>query len=190
MLYTGLRRGELTALLWSDIDFSEKMITVNKSYSYKTHAIKSTKTAAGNRVVPIPDVLLGYLENLPKTSFLVFPNTVGNYMTDAAWERLWQSYMSVLNRKYGDFVHTPRDRRKALPVVIDTFTPHCLRHTYATMLYDAGVDVLTAKEYLGHTDIKTTLSIYTHLSRERSSTDIDKFNRFLQQDTLAKVVQS
>ena len=65
-------------------------------------------------------------------------------------------------------------------MVIDTFTPHCLRHTYATMLYDAGVDVLTAKEFLGHSDIKTTLSIYTHLSAEKSKTDIGKLNQYLQ----------
>lgn len=182
MLYAGLRRGELTALLWTDVDFAAKTITVNKSYSYKAKAVKSTKTAAGTRIVPIPEPLLRYLEGLPKASLLVFPNTAGRYMTDAAWERLWRSYMLTLNRKYGDFIHVQTDTRKALPMVIDTFTPHCLRHTYATMLYDAGVDVLTAKEYLGHTDIKTTLSIYTHLSHERSSSDLDKFNRYLQQD--------
>ena len=88
--------------------------------------------------------------------------------------------MRALNRKYGNFIGAPSDKRKALPVVISTFTPHCLRHTYATMLYDAGVDVLTAKEFLGHSDIKTTLSIYTHLSAEKSQSDIGKLNKYLQ----------
>ena len=180
MLYTGLRRGELTALLWSDIDLTAKTITVNKSYSYKAKSLKSTKTAAGTRIVPIPDVLADYLRALPKTSMLVFPNTGGSYMSDSAWERLWRYYMSALNRKYGNFVGIVSNKRKSLPMVIDTFTPHCLRHTYATMLYDAGVDVLTAKEFLGHSDIKTTLSIYTHLSAEKSKTDIGKLNQYLQ----------
>ena len=180
MLYTGLRRGELTALSWSDVDLTAKTITVNKSYSYKAKSLKSTKTAAGTRIVPIPDVLADYLRELPKTSMLVFPNKDGSYMSDTSWQKLWDSYMRVLNRKYGNFIGAPADKRKALPMVIDTFTPHCLRHTYATMLYDAGVDVLTAKEFLGHSDIKTTLSIYTHLSAEKSQSDIGKLNQYLQ----------
>ena len=61
----------------------------------------------------------------------------------------------------------------------DPFTAHQLRHTYATMLYDAGVDVLTAKELLGHTDIKTTLDIYTHLSKERRLKSVTTFDDFV-----------
>ena len=128
----------------------------------------------------MPDILADYMRHMPKKSTLVFPNTVGGYMSNSAWDKLWHSYMLCLNKKYGCFIGTAADRRKTLPLTIDTFTPHCLRHTYATMLYDAGVDVLTAKELLGHSDIKTTLSIYTHLSKEKESSDIDKFNKFLQ----------
>ena len=180
MLYTGLRRGELTALSWSDVDLTAKTITVNKSYCYQSRKIKSTKTEAGTRTVPIPEFLVAYLQGLSKESVLVFPNTDGKYMNNSSWEKLWDSYMRALNRKYGNFIGAPSDKRKALPVVISTFTPHCLRHTYATMLYDAGVDVLTAKEFLGHSDIKTTLSIYTHLSAEKSQSDIGKLNKYLQ----------
>jgi site-specific recombinase XerD len=64
-------------------------------------------------------------------------------------------------------------------MVIEPFTWHCLRHTYATILYDAGVDVLTAKDLLGHEDVKTTLGIYTHLSEEKKQNDISKLNSYL-----------
>ena len=64
-------------------------------------------------------------------------------------------------------------------MVIDRFTAHNLRHTYATMLYKAGVDVLTAKEQLGHADIKTTLNIYTHLDREYKRRTMDKLDQYL-----------
>ena len=95
-------------------------------------------------------------------------------MTEGAWRRMWESYMNLLNERYGNFGidHTTLKKngeRKSrfapggLPTRIDTFTPHQLRHTYASMLYKAGVDVLTAKDQLGHSDIKTTLNIYTHL---------------------------
>ena len=146
MLFAGLRRGELTALLWSDVNFDNKTIVINKSYYSPTKTVKSTKTAAGNRIIQMPDILADYMRHMPKKSTLVFPNTVGGYMANSAWDKLWHSYMLCLYKKYGCFIGTAADRRKTLPLTIDTFTPHCLRHTYATMLYDTCVDVLTAKE--------------------------------------------
>ena len=56
---------------------------------------------------------------------------------------------------------------------------HWLRHTFATMLYFAGVDILTAKEQLGHADIKTTLAIYTHLDKKHKRKEIDKLDVYL-----------
>lgn len=180
MLYAGLRRGELSALTWADIDLQDRVIHVTKSYDARHKAIKSTKTAAGMRDVPIPAVLSDFLSAQPRQSVLVCPSAHGEYMSDTAWKRLWESYMRDLNKKYGKFVGAPqRKRREKLPLVIDTFTPHELRHTFSTMLYDAGVDPLTAREMLGHTDIKTTLSIYTHLSDEKRKKDTQKFDSYL-----------
>jgi site-specific recombinase XerD len=55
--------------------------------------------------------------------------------------------------------------RERVVLTIPPFTAHWLRHTFATMLYLAGVNVEVAKEQLGHSDIKTTLNIYTHLDK-------------------------
>lgn len=98
--------------------------------------------------------------------------------------------MSVLNEKYGDFSTDILAKRKngkvksrmapgGLPIKIDTFTPHQLRHTYASMLYKSGIDVMTAKEQLGHSDITTTLNIYTHLDSEYKTRNMDKLNGYL-----------
>ena len=46
-------------------------------------------------------------------------------------------------------------------------TPHYFRHNYASILYNAGIDVLSAKKFLGHSNVKTTLEIYSHLSKEK-----------------------
>ena len=101
-------------------------------------------------------------------------------MSDTAWRRMWESYLFDLNLKYGNAVvkRNKFDPRGNL-MVIDRFTAHNLRHTYATMLYKAGVDVLTAKEQLGHADIKTTLNIYTHLDREYKRRTMDKLDQYL-----------
>ena len=180
MLYAGLRRGELTALSWSDIDFKNRTITVNKSYDFRENEVKTTKTPSGIRAVPIPDVLFDFLKAQRITSTLVFPNKNGEYMRESAWRRLWKGYMHTLNRKYGDFVNIKILSNK-LPMVIDEFTPHQLRHTYCTLLYEAGIDAVTAKGLMGHKDISTTLGIYTHLSRDKAEKDISKLNDFLQE---------
>lgn len=180
MLYAGLRRGELTALLWSDIDFENRTIAVNKSYDFRENAVKTTKTPSGIRTVPIPDILFDFLKSEKITSTLVFPNKNGEYIRESAWTRLWTSYMHTLNRKYGDFVNIEILGNK-LPIVIDEFTPHQLRHTYCTLLYEAGIDAVTAKGLMGHKDISTTLGIYTHLSLDKAENDISKLNDFLQE---------
>jgi len=97
---------------------------------------------------------------------------------------MWESYLADLNIKYGDF--SPFEKRptskfdpKGVPFVIPRITPHWLRHTFATMLYFAGVDVLTAKEQLGHADIQTTLRIYTHLDQQRKEKSMNKLNDYL-----------
>lgn len=90
--------------------------------------------------------------------------------------------MDELDLKYGVRVRQPTS--KFDPVrrgghVIQEFTPHQLRHTYCSMLYDAGVDVLTAKELMGHEDVQTTLGIYTHLSKARKAKSIESLNEYL-----------
>ena len=183
MLYAGLRRGEVAALTWNDIDFKAGTITVSKSVTYKgskPKSIKTPKTEAGSRVVPMPQKLIDYLSNIKRDSLLVVTSAHGDQMTESAWKRLWESYMSVLNEKYG--VHPDVESRfdpKGIPMTIEGFTPHCLRHTYCTLLYEAGIDAVVAKELMGHSDIKTTLGIYTHLSHEHTTRNARLLNEYL-----------
>ena len=185
MILTGLRRGELAALTWGDIDFKNRVIIVNKSYDYKNRVIKKPKTVAGIRNVPIPERLLTALKKyknnfvpiamyyedgtLVKTGKEITPvkakktdiiirGLMCERMTETAWKRLLES----IQKETG----------------ID-FDWHTLRHTYASLLYEAGVDMLTAKELLGHSDIKTTISIYTHLSENGKKHSIEKLENYL-----------
>ena len=59
---------------------------------------------------------------------------------------------------------------------IENITPHMLRHAYATILYDVGVDIKTAQRYLGHADVQTTLKIYTHLSETKQAQSLNALN--------------
>lgn len=201
MMFAGLRRGELIPLLWTDVDLLNKTITVSKSVEMinsRPVVKEGAKTAAGTRVVHIPQLLVDYLYKQDKNNnFLVCPDTHGNMYTESGWERMWESYMREINFKFGDFTGIMTEDKKSghmtefkpptsrfapvkIPMVIPAITAHWLRHTYITMLYLSGVDVMTAKEQAGHTDIKTTMQIYTHLDGEYKSVQISKLDEYLE----------
>lgn len=179
MMLSGLRRGEATALQWSDIDFDNHTITVDKSYNFKSSTIKPPKNGK-SRVVTVPQILTDFLKTVEKKSIYVITSANGKMMTEIAWKRLLDSYLYDMNLAYGNFTkdykkHTP----EKIPMVIQPFTLHCLRHTFCTMMYEAGVDVLVAQQQMGHSDVKTTLSIYTHLQQEHQVNNISALDKYL-----------
>jgi integrase len=179
MMLSGLRRGEATALQWNDIDFTDNKISVTKSYNFKTKEFKTPKNGK-SRVVSVPQILIDYLKTLPRKSLFVLTNANGRMMTEDSWKRLYQSYMHDMNIEYGYNGDAPNKYAPIkIPMMITPFTPHELRHTFCTIMYEAGIDALTAMEQLGHSDIKTTLSIYTHLSTKQKENDIQKLDKFL-----------
>lgn len=200
MMYAGLRRGEVIPLLWSDIDLSAKTISVNKAVEMingKSVLKESTKTAAGMRVVYIPQVLADFLAAEPhNNSLLVCPDASGRMMSESAYKRLWDSYLAELNFKFGDFsgilvpneqsgkpepYRKPKSRfaPQKIPFVIPRITAHMLRHTFITLMYIAGVDLLTAKEQAGHADVQTTMEIYTHLDSIYKVKQIEKLDEYI-----------
>ena len=187
MMHAGLRRGELLALTVGDVDFDNGIIRVNKSIAYDGNAprLKSGgKTKSATRDVPLDDVLAAYLRTTLQGRSplaLIVPGSDGKHMTESAFARMWSSYLAVLNEEHGQLAGKRRSRFSpgGIPMTIRNITPHILRHTYATMLHAAGVDVLTAKEWLGHADVKTTMGIYTHLDGRVRDDDTNKYNAYI-----------
>lgn len=177
MMMSGLRRGEATALQWNDIDFVNNKISVTKSYNFKTKEFKTPKNGKA-RVVSVPKRLIDYLKTLPRNSVFVLTNAKGQMMTDDSWKRLYQSYMVDMNIHYGHNDSLNKYSMHKAPMLIQTFTPHELRHTFCTTMFEAGVDAVTAKEQMGHADIQTTLAIYTHLSAKHKATQVNKLDAF------------
>ena len=165
ILYSGLRRGEALALKYKDIDFNNKTISVNKSVFYIGNQpnIKSPKTEAGNRKVILLDCLADVLPK-GKPNELIFKNQHGEIIRNAHFNRLWQKYQKDAGI---------------------TITPHQLRHAFATILFEAGIDVKDAQELLGHTTIQVTRDIYTHISKTRRIETAEKLNHFVSQNNSA-----
>lgn len=158
LLYTGCRRGEALALRYEDIDWDRKIIHINKAVGYKHHIpyIKDTKTEAGCRDVILLDKLA---KRLPKKKHgLIFPNPQGEVWYESVIDKKWQKW------------------REANGI---TLTAHQLRHGYATILFEAGLEVKDAQYLLGHSSAAITQDIYTHIRTERQERNADKLNKYL-----------
>lgn len=184
LLYSGLRRGEATALTWADVDLDAATITVNSGYDFRGKKSKKPKTDAGRRVVNIPRILVDYLKTQQDGCLYVLHTIKGHRMTEQAWKTLWSSYMADLNVRYGYHDRASKKCPGGLPMVIDTFTPHQLRHTFCTLMYFAGVDVLTARDQMGHKDITVTLGIYTALDKKFKKKKINRLDTYLKKQTV------
>lgn len=166
MIYTGLRRGELCALEWNDIDFESGLIHVNKSIEYMHNRphIKPPKTESGIRDIPILNKLYNPLKNAydnkAEDDIYVFGGK--EPYSDTMIKRRWEKYIKSVG--------------------LD-ITQHQLRHTYATLLYRSGIDAKTAQGLLGHADVQTTLNIYTDIAEDIKKISVDKLNQFLNKDS-------
>lgn len=173
-LYAGLRRGEALAITKADI--KKDMISVNKDLVFKKGIpdIKNRpKTDAGFRKIPVTIELKPVLDEYLKTVkgiYLFEPETHPGLMTETAYRSMWSSIRTKCNKAAGgkhDVIAFSKD-----------ITPHILRHSFATMLYYAGVDIKQAQYLLGHASVEVTLNIYTHLKNEES-VPADKINSYL-----------
>lgn len=158
-LYTGCRSGELFALQYKDIDRGTRMLTIQKSIYYQSNRpkIKTPKTAAGVRTVPLPQFLLDRIPEGNPDDY-IFSETGSEPLTDSQHRKGWEKFQNESGIRC---------------------TLHQLRHAYASLLYEAGVDEKTAQKLMGHSDISTTLRIYTHLRDEHLEISQEIFRTFL-----------
>ena len=146
-LLTGLRKGEILALQWEDINFEESTITVNKSIEYKGNipCVKPPKTESGTRIVPLLQMLSNRLKKGGRG--YVFSEDGGK---------------SPYRKKRYDLLW--RDYSKEVGI---TCTAHQLRHSYATVAVEEDVNPKDLQNALGHADISTTMNIYA-MARKKS----------------------
>lgn len=158
LLNTGLRMSEALALeVNTDIDLENKTISVNKHLIHdnnKPIIEHKTKTAAAERTVILLDRVA---EKITKRSGLLFCNDKGEPYKKRELQKKWEEYQ----KKYGL-----------------TLTAHQLRHGFATMLFEAGIDLKDAQDLMGHSDISTTRTIYTHIRNKRRNETAKKLNEF------------
>lgn len=160
ILATGLRQGELLALSWSDIDFTNRLLTVRQTLDKTTGELKAPKTESGIRDIALDEQILSdlmrwrisqsrYLNSLgieQGSTTPIITSEAGERLDASGLERWWRNF-----RKQNGF---------------DGLRLHDLRHTHATMLVSSGLNIKAVSSRLGHASVGITLDLYSHAQRE------------------------
>lgn len=185
MLCCGLRRGEMMALDWSAVDLDARCLTVRQVAVISGNAARiepRAKTKAGLRTLPIPGLLYDALSAVPVRQGFVCLSAHGLPLTESAASRGLERFNSIINRAAAGLPLSQPGHRSDLapaPPPVFSIRYHDLRHTYATFLFESGVDVKTAAYLLGHSDVSVTMRIYTHLSEQKKAASTSALAAYL-----------
>ena len=177
LAFTGARKSEVLALQWNDIDFVGKTINITKTVSLdesEKAIITTPKTKKSVRKISIDDQTLLELRQ---------------------WKTTQSKYylMRGINIFGPDqFLFTTKENGIYLPTLVNEWlyylekkyplkhiTLHGFRHTHCSLLFEMGTPLEEVQERLGHTDIKTTMNIYTHVTEKRKEKTAEKFAKFV-----------
>lgn len=196
MLGTGCRVGEVTGLRWDDIDEKEGFVDINHTLVYYQHAdngcyfgINTPKTKKGERTIPMMESVKEALRQEKEyqditgihcivtvqgyTNF-IFVNKNGNVQNQGTLNKALRRIIRDCNQKVLD---NRKGNEKV--VLLPNFSCHTLRHTFATRLCEAGVNIKVIQEILGHSDISTTLDIYTDATSDFKKSEMATFEDFM-----------
>lgn len=194
LLGTGCRIGEALGLRWEDLDFENRIISINHSLVYYPTAkerksvmrIVKPKTEAGIRTIPMLDVVYDAfqmeLEEQEETGFntdeidgmtgFVFKNRYGgvpNYNT------VNQAIKRIINSHNADEIILAK-REKREPVIIPNFSCHHFRHTFATRLCEVENNLKVIQSIMGHRNIETTMDVYAEATDRKKKESMDNLS--------------
>lgn len=165
LAFTGMRKGESLALKWSDIDLEKQTLYINKAVSRSATGlyIQTPKTSSSIRRISIDDKTVSILQEYKKESpdGLVFQSEDGGILSPAK-PRKW--YLTAM---------------KNLPDDFKQISIHGFRHTHASLLFEAGASIKDVQSRLGHSDIQTTMDVYTHVSKTAKEQLANRFNNYV-----------
>jgi integrase len=165
-LFCGLRRGELLALRWRNVDLDRKIIKVREALEQtKDHGIvsKLPKTKAGKRDVTMPDIVIEALRSHLKSELELRMRLGLGKLSDDDWlfHTIDGKPMSPRRLSCSDWPNFVKS------IGMPDITFHSLRHTHASQLIDAGINIVEISKRLGHSKPGVTLNVYSHLFRTK-----------------------
>ena len=190
LLGTGMRIGECLGLRWDDLDFENRIISVNHTFVYRPDEkgksakhISTPKTISGRRTIPmIDEVFNAFLdeyelqkcvgfssEEIDGYSNFVFVTATGSIYLPSAVNRAIERdcNFEVLDKENGEDA-----------VILPKFSNHSLRHAFTTRMCEAGVNIKAMQEILGHADAETTMDIYAEATKDLKKSELINFEDY------------
>ncbi len=171
--YTGMRRGEIIALTWDDINLDNKTITVKHTLIKKKNGIfelSQPKTESSCRTIFTGDTLIRLLKE-HKLHQKKMKLKYGEFYFDSNWVCTKENGQQVNTHTLDTIV---KQIRGALN---NDFHFHCLRHTHATLLLENGANIKDIQNRLGHSQLSTTMDTYSHVTEKMKNETVDIFER-------------
>lgn len=174
-LYGGLRREEVAALRWRDVDFSRRTVTVRQAITRTAKGkeiLKDTKTIGSSRTVSMPRFVMDALAALPRAGERVCVSRSGEpYRLDSYPQAVRRLIDRINDQRAAENARRLQEAkekgRPVDPAVLRSPVPqatfHDLRHTHAAMLIRMGIQPKVIQERLGHASIKITMDLYGYL---------------------------
>lgn len=184
-LFTGLRKGEVMALKWKNVNLEKRYLFVEGSlgrviketdsdgHVYHEYKILEPKTEKSRRIIPLSDIAIEALEiQKHKQNFMKKSNSL-----------IYQDKDLVFARYDGDFINQRKfmdDYHKFLKKYqITDIRFHDLRHTFASILLETGQSMKMVQELLGHSTITTSMDLYAHVTKSAKNKAIESLNRMI-----------
>lgn len=197
ILNTGLRAGEVCGLTRDDIDMKKGVVHVRKQLGYRNigdgyqYYWQPLKTAAGHRDIPLTpaakkalimekelDFALGRRakeQEVAGRSGIVFINNRGMALNSYSIDGTIKRIISVYNQRESKEAETENREPELLPHI----SVHILRHTFCTRSVESGINIKTVQYLMGHSEIATTLNIYTHVNAEQVKSEMKKLENIM-----------
>ena len=177
LAFSGLRTGEAIGLMWSDVDFENKRLSISRTAVVigKKQTVQDPKTKRSKRVITLDDETLNVLKlwkrqqikeyfraSVPYKHDLnyIFTNSFGGWISPSAVKERLRRFFCEHND-------------------IKKITPHGFRHTHASLLFEAGVTAKIISDRLGHNNVQTTLDMYTHINDNQRVEIVDQLMTFI-----------
>ena len=177
LAFTGIRKGELQALNWDDIDFTNNTININKTLALNTEkkvVVQTPKSKSSIRCISIDDQTAKILKRWKinqRERFLMIGTRVKKHQP-CFTEEVTNSYL------YLNFMNANL-KRICKKYDFKEIKVHGFRHTHCSLLFESGFTIQEVQDRLGHSDLKTTMSIYAHVTEKQRDNMADKFAKFM-----------
>lgn len=177
LAFTGIRKGEALALTWNDLDFKNRQLTINKTAALdeKNKVVAtSPKTPSSNRTISLDQRTVDILRQWRKDQ--------RKYLLSHGQNALQQNQLVFASKK-NNYIALTRFNNVLTRICDKHDLPHLkihgFRHTHCSLLFEAGLSVKEVQDRLGHSDVQTTLNIYTHVTKKQKDVVAEKFSNYV-----------